>query len=116
MTHVVYNYCFGGFSLSRAAVIRAREISGDPLWGGACIKGDAGDGWSCDADYGHVDGVPRHDAVLVAVVRELGDAANGTCAKLRITDVGTSPYRIEDYDGRETVKTPDGYDWINPHA
>ena len=30
---VVINICYGGFSLSREAVLRAREISGDPKWG-----------------------------------------------------------------------------------
>lgn len=116
MAHVVRNACFGGFSLSRAAVLRARELSGNPQWGGPTIKGDAADGWTCDRDYGYLDGIARHDAVLVAVVREMGTDANGDCADLRIEDVGTSPYRIDEYDGRETVVTPDGYDWINPNS
>ena len=33
MNKVVYNACYGGFSLSREAVILARELSGDPEWG-----------------------------------------------------------------------------------
>lgn len=113
MTKIVYNACFGGFSLSRAAVLRAREISGNPAWGGPCIKGDIyGCGTQVDRDYGHIDGVSRHDQHLVAVVEELGDAAGGDCAKLRIENVpsGTA-YRIDEYDGRETVNTNESYDW-----
>ena len=60
----------------------------------------------------HCD-VVRHDPALVQVVEELGDKANGECAKLRIKEVD-GPYRIDEYDGYESVETPDGYDWIIP--
>ena len=113
MAKIVYNACYGGFSLSRVAVIRAREISGNPTWGGACIKGDVADYGVIDRDYGFAKNVARHDAVLVAVVEELGDAANGDCAKLRIEDVKSgTPYRIDEYDGKESVMTSSDYEWI----
>lgn len=57
--------------------------------------------------------VDRHDPVLVQVVEELGDKANGEYAKLRIEEV-SGPYRITEYDGYETVETPSGCDWITP--
>jgi hypothetical protein len=57
--------------------------------------------------------IVRHDPILVQVVEELGDKANGMCAKLAIEEV-SGPYRIDEYDGFETVKEPDGYDWIIP--
>lgn len=108
---VVYNASFGGFSLSREAVLRAREISGNPLWGGPCIKGDTySSGESVDHDYGHIDGIKRSNPILVQVVEELGEKANGSCADLAIVDV-RPPYRIDEYDGRETVMTPSDYDW-----
>lgn len=112
MAKVVYNACHGGFSLSRKAVLRAREISGDPKWGGQCIAGDNWAGWDCDMDYGHIEGVKRSDPVLVRVVEELGVDANGDCAQLKIEDVppGTA-YRIDEYDGSETVMTCDDYQW-----
>lgn len=59
------------------------------------------------------DGVDRHDPALVQVVEELGDKANGDCAELRIAEV-SGPYRIDEYDGSESVETPDSYDWITP--
>jgi hypothetical protein len=57
--------------------------------------------------------VSRHDPILVQVVEELGDKANGMCAKLAIAEV-FGPYRIDEYDGFESVETPDSYDWIAP--
>jgi hypothetical protein len=113
MREVVYNSCHGGFSLSRAAVLRARELSCNPQWGGACIKGDAySDGTACDYDYGSIEDIKRHDRILVQVIKELGQAANGDCAKLKIetVPVGTA-YRIDEYDGYESVMTAGDYQW-----
>ena len=60
--------------------------------------------------YGHVE---RHDPALVQVVEEMGDEANGEYAELRIAEV-SGPYRIDEYDGFESVETPGSYDWITP--
>ena len=57
--------------------------------------------------------VDRHDPVLVQVVEELGKEANGPHADLRIEEVD-GPYRIDEYDGMESVETPDSYEWIVP--
>jgi len=61
----------------------------------------------------YADGVDRHDPALVQVVEELGNKANGNYAELRIAEV-SGPYRIDEYDGSESVETPDSYDWITP--
>lgn len=61
----------------------------------------------------HDSDVDRHDPVLVQVVEELGDKANGQYAKLAIKEV-SGPYRITEYDGYETVETPADCDWITP--
>ena len=56
--------------------------------------------------------VKRDDPLLVEVVEELGDMANGDCAKLRIAEIPKGcHYRIEEYDGQESVVTRDSYDW-----
>ena len=59
------------------------------------------------------DRVDRHDPILVQVVEELGDKANGMCAQLAIEEVSGS-YRIDEYDGFESVETPESYEWITP--
>lgn len=113
---VVYNACFGGFSLSREAVLLGRQLSGDPGWGGPTIIGDCEvDGSKIIYDYGFLYDTPRHDPVLVKVVEELGDKANGGCADLKIDELpdGT-PYRIDEYEGKERVATIDRYEWVIP--
>jgi hypothetical protein len=48
--------------------------------------------------------IPRDDADLVAVVEELGSAADGRCAKLRIVEVPDDvKWEIDEYDGSEHV-------------
>lgn len=115
MPKIAYNACYGGFTLSRKAILRGREISGDPKWLGATIIGDTyPDGSAVDSDFGHLPSdFPRHDSTLVAVIEELGDEASGMCAKLRLEELSSgSLYRIDEYDGFETVQMPDGYDWV----
>jgi hypothetical protein len=142
MTKVVYNAKFGGFGLSREACKRYWELQGKEVWieqekqfksldiftvwlvppkervsqkewSGMSIeeRKDFSERYSKQTWYDR--NVSRHDPILVQVVEELGDKANGSCAKLAIEEV-SGPYRIDEYDGYETVKEPDGYDWITP--
>lgn len=108
---VVYNDCYGGFSLSEEAILRYIELKGDYFFKaarGEHVYKSTGEPFS-DRD------IPRHDHILLRVVSELGKQANGAHAELRVelVSVGT-PYRIDEYDGNETVMTPDAYDWITP--
>lgn len=56
------------------------------------------------------DDIPRHHPLLVQVVEELGEEANASAADLRIEEIEGFPYYIEDYDGKESVLTPE--DWV----
>jgi len=113
---VVYNNCYGGFSISTEALLLARQQSGNPFWGGARIAGEAyPDGTIASggvlASFGHhINDIKRDDPILVQVVEQLGDKANGRCSKLAIETVD-GPYRIVEYDGNETVETPDSISW-----
>jgi len=91
MTKIVYNACFGGFGLSDKAVERYRELTGQ-----------VADRWN----------INRADPALVQVVEELDDEANTRFSDLRIVDIpaGTK-YRIDEYDGNESVCTIDDYEW-----
>lgn len=120
MTKIVYNACYGGFGLSHEAVMRYNELAGLNL------KAVRNDRFSSIIDYTYyVDGIEddkhhwydgdikdRTDPHLVQVVEELGKKANGPYSNLRIVDVpaGTK-YRIDEYDGRETVMTANDYEW-----
>jgi hypothetical protein len=92
MTKIVYNACYGGYGLSEAAILRYAEITG--------AKGFS------------AYGIERTDPALVQVVEELGEAANGDFAALRIAELPAGTlYRIDEYDGSETVMTQEDYNW-----
>ena len=43
--------------------------------------------------------------LLVLVVEELEEKANGPCSELKIIDIGDSKFHINEYDGLESVVT-----------
>jgi hypothetical protein len=135
MTKIVYNACFGGFSLSHEAIMRYAEIKGITLytneqygftkyylcpieeWEQINAEESAApvspDRYArSNAMYFSNRDIERTDPVLVQVVEELGDAANGAFARLRIEELSPGTlYRIDEYDGNESVMTQDNYDW-----
>lgn len=61
------------------------------------------DGSEGDGLYGYGSGL-RTDPRLIQVVKELGEDANGDCAKLKIVEVPDDiHWHIEEYDGNESV-------------
>ena len=100
---VVYNISYGGFSISVEALTRMQELG---FTGEASVN-------SLHNDCAYLYDCARHDPTLVQVVEELGKKANGIHAMLKIAEV-SGPYRIEEYDGSESVIEPDDYDWITP--
>ena len=101
---VVINRCYGGFSLSQEAIVLGIEL--------AEARGCENENWVWDAEYkyGKFTG-PRHDPILVEVVKRLGERASGSCAKLVVETIYTSVYKINDYDGMESVKYGDD-SWV----
>lgn len=104
MTGVVYNDCYGGFSLSRRAVELGRELSGDPAWGEAGPLDSKYDAYARD--------VCRHDPVLVDVVSILGPAAGGESCDPKIKRLRGNRYFIDEYDGVESVIEPADVEWV----
>jgi hypothetical protein len=132
MTKIVINSCFGGFSVSRKAILRYAELKGIPLY---IEKTDWDDiywtvpkedrvGVLCEDDFykasiedrkksnefyeAHTISnryFDRTDPILVQVVEELGDDANGDCARLQVVSLekGTL-YCINEYDGYESIE------------
>jgi len=109
---VVYNNCYGGFSLSHDAVLRLAELKDMNVYPQKLMMDtyiywleplkkneDRKNGPSFD-----VRNISRHDKDLVGVVEEMGEKANGTFAKLTIETMNKGTlYRIDEYDGNETV-------------
>jgi len=128
MTKIVYNACYGGFSLSEAALRLYAQKKGLPfyVWNDPAYNtyltnqyftADPSGMTEIDNEFYEKYSLckydlERTDPVLVEVVEELGDKANGSCAKLRMIALpaGTK-YRIEEYDGFETVMTFEDYKW-----
>lgn len=116
MKKIVININFGGFSLSTEAILLARELSGNPIIWNCPIK--AGERYKDGSLFTepallkncHHPNVERDDLLLVRVVEELGEKANGRYATLKIVSVD-GKYRITDYDGYESVETPKDIQW-----
>ena len=49
----------------------------------------------------------RHDPILIQVVEELGNEVNGPYSKLAIVEIDSNLYRIDEYDGAESIITPE---------
>jgi hypothetical protein len=112
MLNVVINECFGGFGLSKEAILRYSEIKGLNLIvvsDDGIIKGRFWDyyytnGIVEDSNYFDVDDIPRDDPALIQVIKELGETANGDFAELKIVEVPDGvDWSIDKYDGMECV-------------
>jgi hypothetical protein len=110
MKKVAYNSQYGGFSVSLAAHDRLIEL-GHP----AAVKYEAymklhnlrqealryKSVHYDDRDY-HIR---RHDPLLIQVIEELKEAANGSCCSIKIDVLENNEhYVIEEFDGKEEVK------------
>lgn len=104
---VVINNCYGGFSLSRKAFLRLREL-GDET---ALQEPDIGEYYSDGSgpkeshlgDMFHLD-IERDSPLLVQVVKELKKEANGMVANLKIVKIPIdADWQIENYDGLEWI-------------
>lgn len=120
---IVYNDCFGGFGLSETAYQRYAELAGFQLW---CIEDfgikhyfkempngrDLNEMYKVEGASFYCLDLDRHDPILVQVVEELGNKANDKYSDLKIFETSSNQYRIEYYDGSESVQVPSSLDWI----
>lgn len=122
---VVINSCYGGFGLSSDAIMRYAELVGIKLYPFIYTGGDNGekkyepgvssdyitsyytntvDGQPVHDTYWSVSNIKRDDPTLVQVVEEMGEKANGECAKLKVVEIPDGvEWEIDDYDGMESV-------------
>lgn len=89
---VVYNCCYGGFGISDDAVrwLQDRNVETD----------------------NSATGLTRHHPLLVQCVKELGEKSNGQYAALYVHTLNGNKYRIDEYDGSESVVEPNENEWI----
>jgi hypothetical protein len=106
MNKVCINKCFGGFSLSNAAIQRYGELAGLNL-----VSKDRGyyNQWYIDSNddekYFSCYDIPRDDPKLIQVVEELGESSWGSHAQLKIIEIPDDAFRYQilENDGFETV-------------
>lgn len=132
MTEIVVNKCYGGFSLSHKGIMLYSQKKGmniTPYSGGfgddvytRVEEGEENDisyvsiyyttkdfGDTCTKDqlndnYFSTYEVDRDDPILVEVVKELGEDANGSYANLCITEIPDGvKWQIEEYGGQEWI-------------
>ena len=114
MKKLVLHTEYGGFSLCEKARKRFAELTDDPFW-------------ETSPDY-YVDYIPRHHWALVQVVEEMGSMAHGNADQeyaaqflatrtkpgpLVVVNIPGHKYYITEYDGQESVMTPDSIQWIS---
>ena len=81
---IVINACYGGFGLSKEALALFNERSGTVATYDIEIK--------------------RNDPILVEIVEQLGEAANGRFAELKVVEIPDDVvWGIEEYDGNEWI-------------
>jgi hypothetical protein len=126
LVKLVINKCYGGFGLSEAAYARLIEL-GVPT----CPWDNENHGLAI-ADMQHPESnhegalnaamfsslvqsryyaswtreeEHRSHPLIVQVVEELGDKANGRCARLRVVEIPDGvDFEIDEYDGMEKVR------------
>lgn len=109
MNKVVYNACFGGFSISLTAMKWLAENGRDEIK--AIAEKNLREYPEQDFDFPCWD-IKRHDPDLVRCVETLGYKANGMCANLEVRELKGNRYRIDEYDGNEEVYEPEDEDYI----
>ena len=109
MNKVVYNGCFGGFSLSKAAMKWLAENGRDEIK--AISKKELQEDPNNTFGYHRLE-IERHDPDLVRCVETLGYRASGRCANLGVRELKGNRYRIDDYDGNEEVYEPEDEEYI----
>jgi hypothetical protein len=88
---IVINTCFGGFQLSEKAKDRLSEL-----------------GYIPDSPLYGYDGIERNHPLLLQVLEELKDQANGWCSNLQVVEVNNHVnWHVLEYDGHEQVEIYD---------
>jgi len=102
---IVINDCHGGFSLSDEATEQYGQMKGLNL-----IKFDEAYGSTFyineekPENYFSDRNIERNDLVLVWIVEQLAELANGFAAKLKVVEIPDDvDWQIDEYDGLEWV-------------
>ena len=101
---VIINSCYGGFGISNEALKLYLDKKGIKYTIEEKNSSFGNDFYGLDGKYLLGREIARNDPVLIEIIEELKDKANGFCAKLEIVDIpDDAEWYIEEYDGSEWV-------------
>jgi hypothetical protein len=81
---IAINTCYGGFGLSKEALSLFNERSGTTIT--------------------YENDIARNNPILVEIVEQLGAAAKGDFAELKVVEIPDDvQWQIEEYDGKEWI-------------
>lgn len=110
---IAINKCYGGFSLSPAAIYAYARIKGltlheDRKYEYSTIyytsPPDFETGKYPEDSYFSDSDIPRNDPALIETIEELGSEANGNLASLKVVEIPDDvDWKIDEYDGIEWV-------------
>jgi hypothetical protein len=81
---IIINACYGGFGLSKEAFALFNERSGTVIT--------------------HERDIERNNPILVEIVEQLGESADGRYAELKVVEIPDDvKWHIDEYDGWETI-------------
>lgn len=109
MTKIIINKCFGGFGLSREAVLlyaERKNINLVEMEDSKSLYGNCFfiDGIEDDEHHFSYYDIERTDPELIHVVETLGVVADGDYAQLKIVEIPDDvEWILEEYDGMEHV-------------
>lgn len=107
---VVYNASFGGFSLSVQAAMWLAERGNNEAT--EFLAGSVDDSDMFSLPF-YCWELPRHSRLLIECVETLGsDTASGKFSELKIAALKGDRYKIEEYDGSESIVEPEDIEWI----
>ena len=105
---IVVNKCFGGFGVSQQAVEWLLAHGANPKDVRMQDSGLTDSKWVYT-----VCTMSRHHPLLVQMVETLGESADGGSASLMVLEIDQPMYRIDEYDGRESIEEPSHVQWDN---
>ena len=111
MGKAVINVCYGGFGISEKAYnwLKEHNIEGSCHIDNELLEKHEFDSGNIRCYYYG----PRHHPLFIKCIEELGEEASGMWAELKVETFEGNLYRINDYDGYESIETPNDIYWNN---
>jgi len=95
---IAINRCYGGFGISQKCYERLVELGYVLKEPYPNMPADHTCYWAAQ---------DRTDPIMIQAIEELGEEANGSCARIVILEIPDNvPYEISGYDGVESIEAP----------